>query len=278
MRRRLPIVLSVTALAVAVLGFTPLGEAASNVVRVALFAKNADKVDGYNASRSPKANSLLVLDRRGEVPSAALPARVEVENAGPRGPQGPAGPQGPKGDKGDPGLQGAAGPQGPPGPTGATGAPGLNGQKGDPGPAGPQGPKGDQGPQGVAGAQGPTGPQGPAGPQGPKGDTGPAGAPGTALAYARVRLGAGNAVDVSAAKGVAGVTAGSAGEGVIRFCFNLAVSAQNVVATARINGSNFPDITAAAPAPEGTACAEGFRDAVVLMRSSDAFAFDVLFN
>jgi hypothetical protein len=61
MRQRLPIVLSALALLVALLGATPLGEAAGNAVR---FAVNADKVDGIHASRTPKANRLLALDSK----------------------------------------------------------------------------------------------------------------------------------------------------------------------------------------------------------------------
>ena len=61
MRQRLPIVLSALALLVALLGSTPLGEAAGNAVR---FAVNADKVDGIHASRTPKANKLLALDAK----------------------------------------------------------------------------------------------------------------------------------------------------------------------------------------------------------------------
>ncbi len=59
MRQRLPIVLSALALLVALLGSTPLGEAAGNAVR---FAVNADKVDGIHASKTPKAHRLLALD------------------------------------------------------------------------------------------------------------------------------------------------------------------------------------------------------------------------
>jgi hypothetical protein len=56
MKPGLPIVLSVTALVIAVAGVTPLGEAASDAIP--RFARNADKVDGLHASRTPKAARL----------------------------------------------------------------------------------------------------------------------------------------------------------------------------------------------------------------------------
>jgi hypothetical protein len=53
----------------------------------ALFAANADKVDGFHASRVPRANRLLPLGRNGKFPASVVPA-------GPQGPQGIQGPQG----------------------------------------------------------------------------------------------------------------------------------------------------------------------------------------
>ena len=124
MRRHLPLALAVTALIVAVPGWTPLGEAAGSAVRTALFARNADKVDGISASRTRKAGQLLALDKRGRFPASVLPSDLDVISEGPRGakgdpgpagPAGPPGPQGPAGVRGDQGPAGPAGPQGPPG-------------------------------------------------------------------------------------------------------------------------------------------------------------------
>jgi hypothetical protein len=84
-KAKLPLVLSATALAVAVLGATPLGHAAYNMVS---FAKNAGRVNGIKASRSPKANQLVPLGPNKKFPSSVVPQ-------GPPGPQGPAGPAGP---------------------------------------------------------------------------------------------------------------------------------------------------------------------------------------
>jgi hypothetical protein len=72
MKRRLPIVLSMTALVVAIAGITPLGEAASDAIP--RFARNADKVDGIHASRTPKAGRLLALNRNKKFPASVLPA------------------------------------------------------------------------------------------------------------------------------------------------------------------------------------------------------------
>ena len=108
-----------------VLAMTGTGYAANRV----LFAKNADRIDTFHASATPKANSLLPLNRYGK-----LPASVLTLKAGPQGAQGAPGEQGPQGE---PGPTGATGPAGP---TGATG------------PAGPAGPTGPTGPTGAAGS------------------------------------------------------------------------------------------------------------------------------
>ena len=70
MKRRLPIVLSMTALVVAVAGITPLGEAASDAIP--RFARNADRVDGLHASRSPKAGRLLALNASRKFPASVF--------------------------------------------------------------------------------------------------------------------------------------------------------------------------------------------------------------
>jgi hypothetical protein len=75
MKRRLPIVLSVTALVIAVAGTTPLGQAASDAIpRFARNAGNADKVDGLHASRTPKAGRLLALNSSRKFPASVLPS------------------------------------------------------------------------------------------------------------------------------------------------------------------------------------------------------------
>jgi hypothetical protein len=112
MRNRLPIVLSSSALAVALLGATPLGHAAGRAVHAvppfaarAGFAKlagtadNSKKLAGHRASAAPKAGDIPVLGANGKLP-ASIGA---VGPAGPQGPIGPRGPVGPKGQKGDDG-------------------------------------------------------------------------------------------------------------------------------------------------------------------------------
>jgi hypothetical protein len=82
--QKLPIVLSATALVVAVLGVTPLGEAAYNAVS---FARNSGAVNGIKASRTPKPGRLIPLGANGKFPESVIGT----------GPQGPAGQQGPAG-------------------------------------------------------------------------------------------------------------------------------------------------------------------------------------
>ena len=117
MRQKLPLILSATALAVALLGSTPIGEAARDAVTaVPPFAKkagyanragvadNAKKLGGRTASSTPRANQIPVLNTSGKLP-ASIGA---VGPQGPQGSQGPQGPQGPKGDKGEKGDTGSA--------------------------------------------------------------------------------------------------------------------------------------------------------------------------
>jgi hypothetical protein len=133
MSRRLPIALAVAALLVGLVGFTSLGQASPSgtaraTARSADYARNAGAVNGIKASRKPKPNKLLALNKKGKFPISVLPGggtTIEIE-----GPQGPPGPAGPKGDRGP------AGPPGPAGPAG-TGAPGAQGPEGPQGPAGP---------------------------------------------------------------------------------------------------------------------------------------------
>jgi hypothetical protein len=115
-RRRLPLALAVAAVVIAVLGQTPVGEAARNVVAYAL---NAGKVDGISASRTPRPGHLLALGPDAKFTASALPP-------GPQGPPGPPGVQGPEGPAGP------QGPEGPPGAPGAQGPPGERGPQGEP--------------------------------------------------------------------------------------------------------------------------------------------------
>lgn len=101
---KLAIALSSAVLVVALLGATPLGQAAGSA------ADRSLGLMGIQAKKKPL---------RGP--------------RGPAGPRGPRGVQGPQGDAGPQGLAGPAGPQGPAGSDGAGGAPGPKGDKGDPG-------------------------------------------------------------------------------------------------------------------------------------------------
>ena len=69
LKDRLPIILSVTALVVAVFGATPAGNAVTRV----LFAQNADKVDGIHASRTPAKGKLLALNDSKKFPKSVIP-------------------------------------------------------------------------------------------------------------------------------------------------------------------------------------------------------------
>ncbi|HXU98233.1 MAG TPA: hypothetical protein VFP03_09050 [Jiangellaceae bacterium] len=72
-KHRAAIALSTTALVVAILGQTPIGNAAVGAVRVAVFAENAAKVNGIQASRRPMPGRLLALNAKGKLPSSVLP-------------------------------------------------------------------------------------------------------------------------------------------------------------------------------------------------------------
>ncbi len=112
MRSRLPLVLSTTALIVAVLGTTPLGEAAGRAMaKVPPFAKRADYANragtAANAKKlgGRKASAYARLDARGKLPLSVL-AGVPSGQAGAKGDPGPKGDQGDKGEKGDRGPGG----------------------------------------------------------------------------------------------------------------------------------------------------------------------------
>ena len=134
MRERLPLLLSASALLVAVFGATPAGHAAGRVIHAvppfakrAGFAKfagtadNAKRLSGHRASTSPKAGDIPVVGANGKLPTsigAVGPPGPPGPAGSGRGPQGPAGPQGPKGATGPPGAPGAQGPPGTQGPVG----------------------------------------------------------------------------------------------------------------------------------------------------------------
>ena len=134
MKTKLNTIIAVTALAVAVLGSTPLGHAAARLVLP------KDSV----GSGQLKANAVTGV----KVKNGTLTAAKFKKGQLPVGPQGPKGDPGAQGPKGDPGAQG---PKGDPGAQGLQGDPGTQGPKGDPG---AQGAKGDTGAQGLQGIQG----------------------------------------------------------------------------------------------------------------------------
>jgi hypothetical protein len=125
--KRLPIILSATALMVALFGSTPVGHAVAS--KVPFFAKTAGYANragtattlkGIKVSKQPRPGMLLPLGADGKFPAT-------VGLAGPAGPRGEkgetgrAGTTGPAGSKGEPGPQGARGPTGPVGPRGISG-------------------------------------------------------------------------------------------------------------------------------------------------------------
>jgi collagen triple helix repeat protein len=133
---RLPLILSSTALLVAVFGSTPLGHAVSSAVprfakhaKTADYAKNAAALNGLKASKRPRAGWLVALDKDGKFPASVRLAAPAVPKGpkGDRGERGPAGARGPSGPTGPGGAQGSAGPQGPAGPAGPAGPNGVSG-------------------------------------------------------------------------------------------------------------------------------------------------------
>ncbi|HYH59592.1 MAG TPA: collagen-like protein [Thermoleophilaceae bacterium] len=70
------------------------------LAKKANFAKKAGKVDGLSASKKPKKNRLLALDKQKRFPASVLPGGL----TGPTGPAGPAGATGPKGATGPAGT------------------------------------------------------------------------------------------------------------------------------------------------------------------------------
>jgi len=111
MKQRLPLILSTTALAVAVFGSTPLGEAAGDLAaqipplaKRANFAKTAGTANNAKKLGGQPASKYVRLGSNGKLPASLV--------AGAQGSQGQQGPQGPKGDPGPKGDRGAQGPNG----------------------------------------------------------------------------------------------------------------------------------------------------------------------
>ena len=99
MTNRVPLALSTTALVVALVGSTPLGQAAESALdqvvpraKRADFAANAGKLNGHKSSVNPS---------RGQIPVVGTNGKLSA-SIGAVGPAGPAGPQGPPGRHGIP--------------------------------------------------------------------------------------------------------------------------------------------------------------------------------
>jgi hypothetical protein len=113
MRQRAPLVLSITALVVAVLGVTPLGQATARKVaakfppfaRTAGFARlagNSNKLNNHRSTLRGLPGTIPVVGANGKLPAS-------IGAVGPQGPAGPAGAAGAKGDRGPAGpTNGAA--------------------------------------------------------------------------------------------------------------------------------------------------------------------------
>jgi hypothetical protein len=105
MKQRLPVILSATALVVALLGTTPLGNAANHAIqKIPPLAKRANSAKIADNAKRLGGLRPSAFARAGTATAAGSP--------GPAGPQGPAGPKGDRGSqgpKGDTGLQGPAG-------------------------------------------------------------------------------------------------------------------------------------------------------------------------
>jgi hypothetical protein len=107
-KNRLPIVLSTTALVIAVLGVTPVGQATSTAIQTH-FARNANFLRGKAPSIKAGKNKIPAANKAGKLDKS-------WGAVGARGPQGLPGAQGPAGPVGPGGPGGPAGPAGPAGP------------------------------------------------------------------------------------------------------------------------------------------------------------------
>jgi len=107
--QRLSVVLSATALVVALLGVTPIGDAARSAVEaVPPFAKRAGTADNAKRLGGRKPSAYARVGAGGKLSAAVLPAAV-TGAAGPKGDPGPKGDKGEKGEKGDKGDRGPSG-------------------------------------------------------------------------------------------------------------------------------------------------------------------------
>jgi hypothetical protein len=114
MKQRLPVILSATALVVALLGATPLGRAASRVVHkippLAQRANYATTAGNAKALGGHKPSEFARLGSNGKLPASLLTSGGSGSGgAGPQGPQGAQGPKGEAGPKGDAGPRGPGG-------------------------------------------------------------------------------------------------------------------------------------------------------------------------
>ena len=106
MHQRLSVVLAATALVVALLGVTSIGDAARSAVEaVPPFAKRAGTADNAKRLGGRKPSAYVRVGAGGKLSPAVLPAAVRGA-AGPKGDPGPKGDKGEKGDKGDRGPSG----------------------------------------------------------------------------------------------------------------------------------------------------------------------------
>lgn len=131
MKNRLPTVLAVTALVVALLGSTGIAQAV-----VVGFAANAGKLAGFKASKKAKKNTVVVRGQNGKIDAASIPAQARGAR-GATGAPGATGPPGAQGIQGTQGIQGLKGDKGDQGVQGLQGTQGLKGDKGDKGDRGP---------------------------------------------------------------------------------------------------------------------------------------------
>lgn len=125
-KHRLPVALALAAMAVVLVGATPLGRAAERAITTippfakragyATLAANTRLLSGHRTSAIGGAGTIPVLDKSGKLP----PAIATIGPPGPQGPPGPRGRQGAPGKQGPPGPQGPKGDQGDPGENGAS--------------------------------------------------------------------------------------------------------------------------------------------------------------
>jgi hypothetical protein len=105
MRNRLPMIISITALLVAVLGVTPLGDAAYNTVVPRNSVGTLQLQRNAVKARQLAPNAV----RSAHVLNGSLVAEDFKSGQLPQGPKGDKGAKGDKGDKGDPGPVGVSG-------------------------------------------------------------------------------------------------------------------------------------------------------------------------